>query len=115
MARLILTEEAAERSTLSIGVAFYDEADETITPGSITWTLTTIYGQAINSRRDVAVTPPESSITIRLSGDDLALLGEMDTGVRLMLVEATYLAGAGAAQLREEIEFTIRRLAGVSA
>jgi len=113
MARITLTEEAVERSTLVLSVSFYDEADEEITPLTIAWTLTDRYGVVVNSRQAVSVTPA-TSVTIVLTGADLALLGEMDDGVRLLLVTATYSGHGGTISLREEIEFTVRALAGVS-
>ena len=113
MARITLTEDAVERSTLVLSVSFLDEADEDVTPLTIAWTLTDRYGVVVNSRQAVAVTPA-TSVTIVLTGADLALLGEMDGGVRLLLVTATYSGHGGTINLREEIEFTVRSLAGVS-
>lgn len=113
MARITLTEEAVEESTLVVSVTFLDEADEEITPLSVDWTLTDRYGVVVNERDGVSVTPA-TTVTLLLTGDDLMLLGEMDSGQRLLLVEATYSGHGATVNLREEIEFTVRALTGVS-
>lgn len=112
MAHITLTEEAVEQSTLVVDVSFLDEDDAEITPLSAAWTLTNEYGVVVNGRQAVGVTPA-TSITLVLTGDDLGMLGELDTGRRLLLVEATYSGHGGTIHLREEIEFSIRPLAGV--
>lgn len=114
MARVILATEAVEQSTIVVQVTFRDESGAEVAPIAAAWTLTNEYGVIVNSREDVALNLPAATASVVLTGDDLAMLGEMDTGKRLLLVEATYNSSLGAGlHLREEIEFMIRPLVGV--
>ena len=83
---------AVEQSSAFINVTFYDEDDDLVVPDSITWTLTDENGTIINEREDEAVSVPASSITIVLTGDDLAFLsGETADAVnRILMIEAVY-------------------------
>lgn len=115
MSRVVLTAEAVEQSTYIVQALFYDEAGAAIAPISATWTLTNEYGLVVNGRQAVAISPLLAAVYLVLTGDDLGMMGEMDTGKRLLLVEATYNSSLGAGlNLREEIEFSIRPLVGVS-
>ena len=81
-----------EGSTCGIGVAFKDENGDAVVPNSATWTLTDIDGVVINSREDVVISSLAASITIALSGDDLAFsqgfVGHHQW--RILTVEAVY-------------------------
>ncbi len=115
MARITLAAEAVEQSTYVIPVAFFDENGDAVVPTAATWTLTTEYGVVINSRSDVAISPLAATVNIVLTGADLAMLGELDNRTRLLLVEATYNSSLGAGlNLRDEIEFSVRPLVGVT-
>ena len=71
-------------------------------------------GAVVNNRAAVPVAPG-STVAIVLKGDDLALFGGMDTGKRYLLVEGTYTSDLGTGlPLKEEAQFTIRNLSGVS-
>jgi len=114
MSRVTLATEAVEQSTIVVQVTFGDESGAEVAPASATWTLTNEYGVIVNERDSVVVAVPAATTSIVLTGDDLAMLGEMDTGKRLLLVEATYDSDFGfGLHLREEIEFLIRPLVGV--
>jgi hypothetical protein len=114
MARVKLTTEATEKSTLVVSVSFYDETGSAAIPISASWRLTNCYGMVVNGRADVSIQSPTSTERIVLTGDDLLMLGEMDDGVRLLLVQAIYNSDAGVGlALNEEIEFVIRSLVGV--
>lgn len=114
MTRVTLTAEAVEQSTYIVTATFRDEDGAAVIPLTAAWTLTNEYGVVVNSRQDVAIAPIASTINVVLTGADLAMLGEMDTGRRLVLVEATYNSSLGAGlHLREEIEFELRPLVGV--
>ena len=85
----VLTTYAIEQGTYVITAAFTDEDGNAETPTSITWTLTDESGTVINSRLNVSVLSPASTINIVLSGDDLTL----DEGVgtnRIILFEWVY-------------------------
>lgn len=78
----ILTLAASEEGTYAIDeIEFLDSHDTpvAITPeaDSVTWCLTDKNGNVINSREDVPITSA-SSMTIVLSGDDLAINGNAD-------------------------------------
>lgn len=88
-----LTEHAIESSTYVVGAAFYDEDGDLVVPVSIQWSLEDMDGNAVNSRTDVVVDPPDSTIDILLSGNDIPgqVGGELITGGYLYLtIEATY-------------------------
>ena len=78
----ILDTNASEEGTYAIDdIQFLDSQDTpvAITPetGTVTWCLTNKNGDIINSLEDVAITSA-SSMTIVLSGDDLAISGTAD-------------------------------------
>ena len=78
----ILSTNASEEGTYAIDdIQFLDSQDTpvAITPeaGSVTWCLTDKNGNIINSREDVPITSA-SSMTVVLSGDDLAISGNAD-------------------------------------
>lgn len=74
MALTLLTTEAIEEGTYFIDVSFLDEDDEAVTPNADTifWTLTTPDGTVINDRDNEGETS-DTTITIELEGDDLAI------------------------------------------
>lgn len=79
---VILDTNASEEGTYAIDdIQFLDSQDTpvAITPeaGSVTWCLTDKNGNVINNREDVPITSA-SSMTIVLSGDDLAISGNAD-------------------------------------
>ncbi len=78
----ILSTKASEEGTYAIDeIQFLDSQDTpvAVTPkvGSVTWCLTDKNGTIINSREDEPITSA-SSMTIVLSGDDLAISGSVD-------------------------------------
>ncbi len=78
----ILDTNASEEGTYAIDdIQFLNSQDTpvAVTPeaGSVTWCLTDKAGTIINSREDVPITSA-SSMTIVLSGDDLAISGNAD-------------------------------------
>jgi hypothetical protein len=114
MARVKLAQEAVEKSTFIVPVSFFDEEDGPAAPSSATWTLTDQYGVVVNGRSAVPVQPLAATVNILLTGNDLRMLGEMDSGVRLLLVSATYNSELGSdLSLQDEIEFAVRPLVGV--
>jgi hypothetical protein len=80
----------AEEGTAVVTVAFTDHDGVAVSPnaGTLTWTLTDGRGTVINLRTDVAITSA-ASVTIVLSGDDLAIT--TPTGAkRIITVEGLY-------------------------
>lgn len=114
MGRIVLATEAVEQSTFVVAVSFLDEDGAAVVPDSAAWSLLNAYGIVVNSRSDVAISPLAATATIVLTGLDLQMLDGQDDGRRLLLVEATYSSTLGSGlNLREEIEFEVRPLAGV--
>jgi hypothetical protein len=99
-----MTTHALEKSTYVVRVAFLDEDGAAETPTAITWTLSTSGGTVINSRTNVIVAVPASTIDVVLSGLDLAFqTGEYNTAERILTVNATYTSALGAGlPLKEE-------------
>ena len=85
---------ADEKSTFAISAAFTDENGAPVTPTALNWTLTDLVGNVINSRAGVVVTTPASTVTIVLSGADLALDGLGDR-LRRLTLKGTYNSSLG--------------------
>lgn len=102
-----------ERSTVALVTSFRDEAGELVTPTEIKWSLTDGDGNVVNSRQAVDVAPA-SSVTVVLSGDDLAL-AQGDDGRRQVVVRATYDGALGDdLPIVGVLEFTVRNVPGVA-
>jgi len=71
---------AYDRSSYFVTLEFHDETGAPVTPTSITWSLTDGAGTIVNSRDQVAISPPAQTVTVALSGADLAY---KSTGTRL--------------------------------
>jgi len=101
---------AVERSTYVLTADFTDETGAAVVPNAgLNWTLMTKAGRVINSRLSVPITPA-SSITIVLSGDDLALV-DGETKGRRVLIEGTYDSDLGAGlAIRDQLTFSIVNL-----
>jgi len=108
-----LTTKAKEESTYTIQAVITDEDDNALTPNSLTWTLLDLYGNVINEREDVELTPA-STVSITMSGDDLAVTAANGTKRRLLL-EGDYDSDYGEGlPLKEQVEFEIEELVGIS-
>lgn len=106
-----ITQKVPEASSVGFLVTLTDETGAPLTPTTVTWTLTDRVGNIMNGREDVSITA-DSTVTIVLSGEDLALDGDP---VRLLLVEAVYSSSLGSGlALNEQIRFQIDPLVGVS-
>lgn len=105
---IVLTTPANEQSTFWITIGFLDEDNNAMAPDVATWTLTDLKGNIINTQEDVSITTPETSETVELSGDDLAVDGN-DVVQRLVTLEGTYTSvnyGAGK-PFKFQIQFPI--------
>ena len=108
-----LTEMAKEGSTFVVQAAFTNEDGDAVTPDSIAWTLTDAAGRVVNSREDVAVGTPASTIHIVLSGDDLLFDGYVGQ-MRVLTVEATYTSALGSGlPLNDVARFAVAPLVAV--
>jgi hypothetical protein len=113
-----LTESAVEKSSYAVTLSGWTDAvGTTVTPDTLTWTLTTTSGAVINSRSAVSATPA-ASVIILLSGLDLAFqTGEATTAdvVRVLTIEGTYTSSLGSAiPLKEEYRFLLMPLVVVA-
>ena len=108
-----LTTDAIEEGTYVITAAFTDEDGDAVTPNAgLVWSLTDGQGNVINSRENVAITPA-TSVTIVLTGDDLAI-GTNKTH-RVLLVEGTYDSTLGSnLPLKDQATFDICDLVKVT-
>jgi hypothetical protein len=109
-----LTTHAVEESTYTVTVSFTDDAGVAVTPNAgLTWKLTDGLANVINSRSAVSITPG-TSVTIVLTGDDLALTGTLGRE-RYITIEGTYNSDAGTnLKLKEQIKFIVDDLIAVS-
>jgi|APSaa5957512622_1039677.scaffolds.fasta_scaffold64907_3 hypothetical protein len=103
---------AVEESTYAVTAAFKDEDGTAITPQTILWTLTDKLGTVINLRENISVVPA-TSITIVLTGDDLATSTVGRT--RVITILATYNSDYGTLlKLKGAATFDIENLVAVS-
>ena len=106
-----LETKAVEESTYAITAAFLDSDGNAVVPNALTWSLSDKDGTIINSREDVAIGTPASSVTVVLSGDDLAL-SDPDNPVRIFIIQGDYddpTLGAGL-PIQDEARFEIENL-----
>jgi hypothetical protein len=105
---IVLTTPANEQSIFWITIGFLDEDNNAMSPDVATWTLTDLKGNTINAKEDESIVTPETSETVELSGDDLAVDGN-DIVQRLLTLEGTYTSvnyGAGK-PFKFQIQFSI--------
>ena len=117
MSVTFLEEYFPEEGAGGIQVAFTDTNGTAVAPnGGLTWSLLDSDGDAINSREDVAITAA-STITVILTGDDLALAtGESGTALRFLLIKGTYNSSTlgNNVPLRAQCGFYISDFVGVT-
>lgn len=111
-----VSQAAVENGTFAITVSFTDEDGNAVVPNSpLTWSLTKSDRQTIvNNREDIQITTPATSVTIVLSGADLA----KDTGKlvswRYLVIEGTYNSTLGNdLPLKDHLRFPIVDIAKV--
>lgn len=107
----ILDQRPVEESTALASVEFKDESGLAITPSTLKWTLTDAEGVVINNRKDVDVASPANPTEILLSGDDLALIDEEDSGYRILTFVGTYNSAYGSdLPLKSQTGFYLEKL-----
>lgn len=105
---------AVEESTYVVTVVFRDEDGNLVVPNAIKWTLTDETGDVVNSREDIAIAVPASSVDVVLQDDDLAVT-ELRTPRRTFTVEADYDSALGAGlPLKAAATFAVENLAAIS-
>jgi len=80
---------AREKETYIVKYSALDHLKQAVTPVTLTWTLMDIWGNVINSRSNVAMTPSTDNWAV-LYGDDLALNADLKISRRILLFKATY-------------------------
>jgi len=114
MATTILSTKAKKNGTFVITVDFTDEDGSTLTPTTMTWTLSNPAGETVNSRVDVNIESPSSSEDIVLSGDDLAIPESSREVLRVLTLEGTYTSSYGAGlPFKDQVHFWIEDLDAV--
>lgn len=113
MPTIITTPTPNEKGSATIVAAFTDENGDTMTPVSLTWTLTDTSGNIIHNRDAVVITP-DTSVDIVLDGDDLAIPVSNDLD-RVITIEGTYNSSYGTGlHLKDQVTFSINNLVAVS-
>lgn len=110
----VMSEQAIEGATFAIDITFSDEDGAAVIPkAGLKWSLTDLFGNVVNNRADITIEGPASTVTIVLSGADLAL-PDPDDNVRVLTIEGTYDGALGTdLPLVDEARFTIVNLRGV--
>lgn len=105
----ILSTLAPEEGTYIIEVGFTDEEGDSVVPDNgLTWTLTDVDGNVINSRSNVAIASA-ATINIVLSGNDLAISN--NGRKRVVTIQGAYDSDLGSnLPLKAEVRFTIADL-----
>lgn len=102
---------ATEESTLIVTVNFFDSEGVAVQPKLAQWSLKDEDGNIVNLRDAVNIDTPQTTETIVLTGDDLALPDETKPN-RYVLIEAVYdsVLYGNDLNLREEGKFKINNL-----
>jgi len=100
-------ENANDRSTKVVTVAFKDEDENAVVPTSAVWTLTNELGAVVNSRQQIEITPLAESVDIILTNDDLAWEAGQS---RHLIIEAVYNGIQVGLTLTGETDFAINDL-----
>lgn len=102
-----------EQGTGVFDCVFTDENGDSVTPDTVSWTITDSSGTVINEREQVEVESPDSTTTITIYGDDLKIL-ESETGsyvARFIVIEGTYTSDLGSGlPTKDEAFFTVKNL-----
>jgi hypothetical protein len=105
----------SERGTAIVEMLFTDEKSNVVTPTSLKWQFMRTSGVVINNRSfaNCPFTATGGEAEVVLSGDDLAIFGSSDSGIRLFSVQGVYDSTAGTGlPLTDELIFAIQPLLG---
>lgn len=107
-----LSKKAKEGGTYIIRYSFLDENEEPAAPSAMAYTLLRDNGEVVNELEGVEL-EPDTTVSIVLKGDDLALF-DGDNGARYLHLNGTYDSTLGAnLPYRDELVFTVEDLVGV--
>ena len=108
-----ITVTPAEKATAKVTISgFTDESGSSVTPSAVTWTLTDRFGNVVNNRSAVSVSPA-ASVSFLLTDDDLAI--GASGAQRVLMISATYNSNLGTGLVaREKATFTIENFEAVS-
>jgi len=87
----IIEEVADEGSSFYPTVSFFNEDGGAFTPTTLTWKLTDMRGNVVNSRSAVVVGAPSTTLALELTGADLEVIGD-NVVSRLITVWGTYVS-----------------------
>jgi hypothetical protein len=115
MPTIITLPKAIEKGTMAIIVSFVNENNQPIPPKTMTWTLTDMAGNIINSRHNISFGVMSTTLTAVLSGSDLTLTTTHDAK-RVFTIEGTYDSDYGSnLPFNDQAVFTIQNLIHVLA
>ena len=101
-----------EKSTTAFIVELEDESLSIVDPKTAFWQLMRTDGTIINGRNFTSCPVVDGEII--LSGDDLAIFGDLDTRIRVVAVTATYDSTLGIdLPCNTEFEFCITRMVSI--
>jgi hypothetical protein len=110
MPTTITLPKAIENGTMVIIVSFTNENNQPIPPKTMTWTLTDMVGNIINSRHTIPFGVMSTTLTAVLSASDLALTTTHDAK-RVFTIEGTYDSDYGTnLPFNDQATFTIQNL-----
>jgi hypothetical protein len=110
----IITTHARERNNYVVTINITDEAGSACVPDILTWTLSDMDGNIINSRSAASATTIATTCTIVMVGSDLTIVSGQ-TNERLLLVEWIYDSTYGNDLVgKEQATFIIDELLKVS-
>lgn len=103
---ITLANNVTNRGTYLISGQVTNEDGTLMVPSFIKWTLTDKWGNVINGKNNVSITPPTSEFVITLTGDDIDL---EDSNNRIFTVDIEYdsVAYGNDLPLRAQSSFTI--------
>lgn len=115
MAITVLSTLAPEEGTYAIVVSFLDEAGTAMTPETMFWSLMDVDRNIINAKLDQEILSLDTTATIVLEGDDLAITSNNPRGNRRRLTFiGTYDSDLGTdLPFTAECEFRIQHFVGV--
>jgi hypothetical protein len=108
-----IAKKPIEGSTARVQATFRDADKALVTPNALLWKLTDEDGNIINSRNRQVVSPA-TTVTVALSGKDLQIIDNLDSGKRIFTIEGDYDSALGSGlPIKEALEFSVEKLVTV--
>lgn len=115
MTENVLDKLAKELGTYPIELSFFDDQNNPVTPDTMTWTLTDLDGNVVNSRLNIPIGTLSTVVTVILSGDDLQIIDGDEYEDRVLTAIGTYTSSLGGPlPLTDQVRFTIENLYGTT-